>query len=928
MSFDQHANFGYSRIVTPPSPALSGTTLTVSTGEGALFPPVPFNATIWPVGQNPTATNAEIVRVTNITGDDFTITRAQELTAAVAIGQNYQIANTATKKVFTDIEEALTSVNDVISNMISAGSGGGVTMDQVSARAEVASAAATSVDARVNALSDLHSVLSQAVSVMSVALSNEISARAAASAALELHASTASAAATSVDGRVNALSDLHSVLSQRVSVLSSNLSLTNSALTSVDSHANAASAAATSVDARVNTVSNLVSALTSAHNALSNVVSAAGFGAAINMVSMQNVDAGAASAGCPVYAFTSANTFKKADASATGTELVLGLVADNSIAVSAVGRIQTFGTVSLTSAQWSDITSVGTGLTPGDLYFLHSTAGRLTTAQLSPPAVRHIVGQALSPNQLQLMLTPFDDDTSAINDLSERVSALEATGGGDVSALSDRVVSLEALISNAISAGSATASNLLSNVNAISNQLSAVSVSAGGGVVHGLQSVINAMSLQISSLTGGGVTADQLSAVSAQAASAINVVSAVAAATDNRVSVLSGLLSLTNSAHLSTDQRVSLLSAQVSLTNSALGSVDAHANAASAAATSVDGRVTSLGVIVANVDNRVSITESAVISINNKLSAVMVLSAGGVSTFGLQSALDALSNRISAAVGGDITSVDARVTSLEALLSNAISAGSATASAICAILSAISARTSTGGATSIDGVQSAIDALSNQVSDVLTSVRQVSADAIANDASVSAVLAASVQAASAAAIANDASVSAVIINNISAQMGAGQFRMVTNGQNLSTGTFTKVSGLSLSLGGSNFYKVEGQINYAPNATSGTAVFQFGMSATQQPIYAAFQMAGPSAVAGGAVNSQIQFGGESAICLTPSVMYSIKPGVSGFGHMMFFDGIIQCSTAAGVLKVVAAATTTNNGGCTIRAGSYIRAFRIG
>ena len=71
-----------------------------------------------------------------------------------------------------------------------------------------------------------------------------------------------------------------------------------------------------------------------------------------------------------------------------------------------------------------------------------------------------------------------------------------------------------------------------------------------------------------------------------------------------------------------------------------------------------------------------------------------------------------------------------------------------------------------------------------------------------------------------------------------------------------------------------------------------------------------------------------FGGESAISATPSIMYSVKPGVSGNGHMVMFDGIIQCSTAAGQLKVVAAATTTNNGGCTIRVGSYIRAYRIG
>jgi hypothetical protein len=113
--------------------------------------------------------------------------------------------------------------------------------------------------------------------------------------------------------------------------------------------------------------------------------------------------------------------------------------------------------------------------------------------------------------------------------------------------------------------------------------------------------------------------------------------------------------------------------------------------------------------------------------------------------------------------------------------------------------------------------------------------------------------------------------------------------------------------------------------------STTTVFQLGMSATNQPIYAAITFTGNQAAQGAntsAFTGVTQFGGESAICATPSVMYSVRPGVSAVNMMVLFDGIIQGNATAAVLKVVAATTTTANGGVTIRAGSFIRAFRVG
>jgi len=107
MSFDSHANFGYSTVRTAPTPSATGTSLTVASAQGALFPAVPFNATVWPNGLNPLASNAEIVRVTNITGDVFTIVRHQEGTTARSIGINDQIAATITAKTLTDVETAI-----------------------------------------------------------------------------------------------------------------------------------------------------------------------------------------------------------------------------------------------------------------------------------------------------------------------------------------------------------------------------------------------------------------------------------------------------------------------------------------------------------------------------------------------------------------------------------------------------------------------------------------------------------------------------------------------------------------------------------------------------------------------------------------------------------------------------------------------------
>jgi len=69
-----------SQILSPPTPANSGTTFTVTEDQGARFPDAPFaryTALIWPTNTIPQrGVNAEEVTVLDRVGDTFTVERA------------------------------------------------------------------------------------------------------------------------------------------------------------------------------------------------------------------------------------------------------------------------------------------------------------------------------------------------------------------------------------------------------------------------------------------------------------------------------------------------------------------------------------------------------------------------------------------------------------------------------------------------------------------------------------------------------------------------------------------------------------------------------------------------------------------------------------------------------------------------------------
>jgi hypothetical protein len=104
---DALKNFSYGTVQTAPTPAASGTSLVLNSGEGSNFPTVPFNAWVWPPSVQPLMSNAEIVRVTNISTDTLTITRAQEGTSAKSIAVGWQVAAGLTKKYLDDIESRI-----------------------------------------------------------------------------------------------------------------------------------------------------------------------------------------------------------------------------------------------------------------------------------------------------------------------------------------------------------------------------------------------------------------------------------------------------------------------------------------------------------------------------------------------------------------------------------------------------------------------------------------------------------------------------------------------------------------------------------------------------------------------------------------------------------------------------------------------------
>lgn len=123
MANELTTNFAVSTVATAPSPATSGTSLVVASGEGSRFPDPAsqnYNVVVCPSNERPTPANSEIVRVTAKSTDTLTITRTQESTSARTVVVGDLVFLTPTAKDFTDIYNTLTFLTAAVGGAIAA----------------------------------------------------------------------------------------------------------------------------------------------------------------------------------------------------------------------------------------------------------------------------------------------------------------------------------------------------------------------------------------------------------------------------------------------------------------------------------------------------------------------------------------------------------------------------------------------------------------------------------------------------------------------------------------------------------------------------------------------------------------------------------------------------------------------------------------
>ena len=96
MSFDAHKNFAYSTVLTPPSPASSGTQVTVASGDGSKFPAAPFNLTLAHanVGRLSTKATLRLRPKRRLLGSPRRLTVRVRLTATDAAGNHTEKTRT------------------------------------------------------------------------------------------------------------------------------------------------------------------------------------------------------------------------------------------------------------------------------------------------------------------------------------------------------------------------------------------------------------------------------------------------------------------------------------------------------------------------------------------------------------------------------------------------------------------------------------------------------------------------------------------------------------------------------------------------------------------------------------------------------------------------------------------------------------------
>lgn len=111
---DAHKNLAYGTVLTPPTPATSGTTVVLDTGLGARFPDPSidgaFNVRIGPRNARPLPTTSEFARCTARVSDTLTLLRAQEGSAPISVVAGMEVEAGPTANTFDRIYSSIADI--------------------------------------------------------------------------------------------------------------------------------------------------------------------------------------------------------------------------------------------------------------------------------------------------------------------------------------------------------------------------------------------------------------------------------------------------------------------------------------------------------------------------------------------------------------------------------------------------------------------------------------------------------------------------------------------------------------------------------------------------------------------------------------------------------------------------------------------------
>lgn len=526
--------------------------------------------------------------------------------------------------------------------------------------------------------------------------------------------------------------------------------------------------------------------------------------------------------------------------------------------------------------------------------------------------------------------------------LVNRVSANSAIGGGG-SVTSAEVQTVSAQAASAIASeisNRTSADNALSTaINVVSNAVSAEAVTRAAGdatLSAAITIVSNAVSAEAVTRAANDATLSAAITIVSNAASAAEVhastASAAATSADGHANTVSARL-------VSVSAEVVSL---IQIASAAAMSADGHAATASLAATSADGHANTASAAATSVNNRVN-------SVNIFVSGISARSVGNVSTHGFQSVVDALSNRISAVVGGTGSVTSAELAAAVAVetsnrtsavnqeisdrdaadqaLQLSITANSARVVSVSAELASL-VQIASAAATSADGHANTVSARLVSVSAELASlINSVSVTMVSVQSTLSH-LASIVSLVSAVSAGGTAvglqSVINALSNRISAIPGGGSTNavaFVSVANVICAAALTNISGMTVSVSTGVLYELRGMIMYSTSTTTGCA---FGLTFPAMT-NAAGALQGNKSVnpAGTSTFSLMEFGSFDG---TDSGSAVWSAAVTGAGLLFLEIKGTLLPSAGGVVVPQARASVATNA-VTIVRGSWMRVFKL-